>query len=268
MSTLWISWSRLRTHTECARRGKLQRSGKTREIDDARGFFPGTVTDRVVTAWLNNDPEHHLGEMPDMVNAIIDSSKEEMEDQGRVVLFKSRADRNNILDDCVEAVTKIEADLKRHVLPYEYQPAFRFKAPLLLPSPDGGMETVIINGEMDILVRTPKGKYRVFDTKHTRDDNYWRKTVGQLAFYSFATNIMFGQPAQVTALLQPLCKERVKPWTTPPEKLSELYQQVSRYAWDTWSDDFPLTKNRKECTYCSVKHACPRFQPVNGRVAF
>ena len=267
--TLWVSWSRLRSHNECKRKGSLQRAGKVREINNARGFFPGTVTDRVVTDWLNNEPEKNPGMMPHMVNDWIDKAKTDLKEQeGRDVVWKSKVDRDEVRADCIQAVTRIELDLNEFVLPYDYQPDFRFKAPLMMPSPDGAMDLAVINGAMDILVRRPNGRFCVYDVKMTRDNDYWKKTVGQLDFYSLATQIMFGEPALFTALLQPMCDKRVFEWGTPTAQLGRLMQSVQNYAWDVWSNDFPLAPNRKPCYDCDVKHACSRFKPVNGRLAF
>lgn len=264
--TIRISWSQLRVHEECKQRGFLQRSGKKATLDNKRMFFPGTVTDRVVRDWLNNEPLKNLGAMPDMVDAIIDREREV-----ETVIFKSKNDRNEILADCREAVEKIEPALKRYVLPFEYQADVRFTTPLSLPHPDGSSQEVNLIGAMDILVRYAEPsneKWFVWDVKHTRDNGYWRKTVGQLAFYDLSVQLMHGKPTSMYGLLQPLCDEPVKMFKPEPEARAQLLQRIAGMATDLWNDHFPVRPDNSVCGFCNVKHACPKFTPVNGRMAF
>lgn len=265
--SLRISWSSLRTHMECKQMGHLQRSGKKATLGNTRAFFAGTVTDRVVRDWLLNDAENNLGGMPDMVESIMEREKDLIDAGEGVMLWKDREDKAKVLKECIEAVTKIEPALIKHVLPYEYQPDFSFNAPLNLPHPDGGMEPVIINGFMDILVRNDKGEYGVWDVKHTRDDSYWRKTAGQLGFYDLAILLNFGAPTFVTGLLQPLCKEQVKPVPLSADSRSMMMLSVVNMATDVWKEDREPRVDNKLCGYCNVKHACTKFKPVmvNGR---
>lgn len=270
--TLRISWSGLRTHTECKQKGYLQRQGKRAPLNDQRIFFPGNITDRVVRDWLNNTPGE-LGLMPQMVDSIIDREKGIIEERGEVMKWKDKGDREQVRKDCIEAVTKIEPSLMRFVVPFEFQPDFKFTAPVTVPHPDGGMETVYLIGFMDILVRDDKDRWWVWDVKHTRDDSYWRKTVGQLSFYDLSVELMFGQPTIRTGLLQPLCKKPVFPYTITPDKRSQLMQRVVGMADDIFRENYTPRKDSSICNYCVVKHACPKFTPVvqpNGqrRISF
>lgn len=259
--TLRISWSQLRLHEECKQKGFLQRTGHRASLENQRVFFPGTVTDRVVRDWLNNTPGEK-GLMPQMVDTIIDREKAAVAEQGGVMTWKDRGDREKVRKDCIEAVTKIEPSLMRFVVPYEFQPDFGFKAPVTVPHPDGGMETIYLIGYMDILVRDDKDRWWVWDVKHTRDDGYWRKTVGQLSFYDLAVELMFGKPTIRTGLLQPLCKKPEFPYTITQDKRSQLMQRIVGMANDIWREDFEPRKDNTHCSYCSVKHACVKFQPV------
>lgn len=262
--TLRISWSGLRTHEECKQKGSLQRGGHRLKIDNQRNFFPGTVTDRVVRDWLMNDPEHNQGIMPDMVTSIVDREIKLISENGEAMLWKDTKDRERVEADCREAVTKIEPALNKLVVPFEYQPDFKFNAPVVIPHPDGGMEQVILIGYMDIIVRDDHGRWWVWDVKHTKDGSYWRKTVGQLSFYDLATEVMFGQPTVRTGLLQPLCKQEVLPYEVTAEKRSQLMQRVVGMAHDIWNGDVQPRIDNKQCTYCPVKHACSKFTPVVG----
>lgn len=260
--TLRISWSGLRTHEECKQKGHLQRLGKRSNLENTRNFFPGTVTDRVVRDWLRDDPNNNPGMMAEMVSEYIDREKKTIAEEGGVMLWKDSRDRADVEKACREAVTKIEPALMKFVVPYEYQPDFKFTAPVTVPHPDGGMETIHLIGYMDIIVRDDKGRWWVWDVKHTKDDAYWRKTVGQLSFYDLAVELMFGQPTVRTGLLQPLCKKPVLPYDVTPDKRSQLMQRVVGMANDIWTGEVEPRIDNKLCNYCPVKHACPKFQPV------
>lgn len=259
---LKVSWSGLRTHEECKQKGFLVRTGKRATLEDTRNFFPGNVTDRVVRYWLADDPEHNIGKMPEMVSEIIDREREKILADGGVMKWKDREDRNNVEKDCIEAVTKIEPSLLKYVIPFEYQPDFEFQAPVTVPHPDGGMESVMLIGFMDIIVHDDKDRWWVWDVKHTRDDGYWRKTIGQLGFYDLAVELMFGKPTIRTGLFQPLCKKTVLPYTPSIESRSQLMQRIVGMANDIWKGDKTPRIDNKLCTYCSVRHACSKFQPV------
>lgn len=260
--TLNISWSALRTHEECKQKGYLQRQGKRATLENTRNFFPGNVTDRVVRAWLQDDPMSNQGAMPGMVDEIMDREREKILEEGGIMNWKNRGDRDVVRADCIEAVTRIEPSLMKFVVPFEYQPDFKFKAPVIVPHPDGGMEGINLIGYMDIIVRDDKGRWWVWDVKHTRDDGYWRKTVGQLSFYDLAVELMFGAPTIRTGLLQPLCKKAEFPYEVTSDKRSQLMQRIVGMANDLWRDDKTPRIDNTLCTYCPVRHACSKFQPV------
>ena len=155
-----LSWSQLRTAAECKQKRFLRVTGVRKAAQDQRLFLPGNVTDRVVRQWLKDDPARNVGVMPDMVNATIDSVREEILARGERITWKQDlADRENVRKDCIEAVTKIEPLLLKHVVPFEYEADFRFDAPLRIPRPDGTKETLTLIGLMDILVRSCEGLF-------------------------------------------------------------------------------------------------------------
>lgn len=257
-----ISWSGLRTHEECKQRGFLTRTGKRATLDNQRVFFPGNVTDRTVRRWLEEDPAGNVGRMPSMVEEVIDQQYQSIKDEGGVMAWKDSGDRQKVLDDCIEAVTKIEPHLLKYVVPFEFKPDFKFQAPLQLPHPQGGMETVLLIGYMDIFVKDNHGRYWVWDVKHTRDSSYWRKTIAQLGFYDLATELMFGQPMIRGGLMQPLCAKPLVPYQPTTDSRAQLTTRIAAMARDIWLDDKSPRQDTKECNWCSVKHACSKFQPV------
>jgi len=260
--TIKISWSKLRTHEECKQKAHLQSSGKRAQMEDFRMFFPGTVTDRVVRDWLLESPEDNLGRMPSMVVEAMEREEQNILDGRGSLRWKSKGDREEVKDLCIRAVTQIEPDLQRLVLPYEYQPDFRFKVPLDVEHPGGGFGQVILNGAMDILVRDHEGNFQVWDVKHTQNNDYWRKTEGQLTFYDLAVELAFERPTTVTGLLQPLCTDTVKSFEISADKRAQMLQRISSMAKDLWEGNVEPRDDNKYCNYCAVKHACVKFQPV------
>lgn len=267
--TLWLSWSRLRSHEECKQKGYLERKKMRAPLSNTRVFFPGNVTDRAVRDFLMlPDPLEHEGWMAERVEDIVTREKKIIEDDGGVMTWKDAGDKAQVIQDCTEAVTKIEAGLWEKVLPYEYRPDFRFKAPIMVPHPNGGTEQVMLNGAMDIVGRDPEtDRWFVYDVKHTRDNNYWKKTQGQLGFYDLALMVMFQAKASEVGLLQPLCNERVKIVPLDTNTRQVMMQRVTRMAQEVWRDEKAPRADTKYCSFCDVKHACSKFQAVevNGR---
>lgn len=256
-----ISWSSLRTHETCRQRGYLQRQGKRGSLSDQRIFFPGNVTDRIVRYWLENDPLSHMGEMPDMVATFIDKTKIEMEAEGPM-RWRNPTDRSDVHRGVEDALRKIEPSLLERVVPYRYTPDFSFDAPLSLPHPAGGQEQVRIIGRMDILVQDDKDQFWVYDVKHTTDDSYWKKTVAQLTFYDLSVRMLFGKKTTGVALLQPLCRERVKEFVISDDWRRQMLQRISAMAGDIWRGDNSPRRDFDECHFCNVKHACRKFNPL------
>lgn len=264
MTELKISWSSLRSHTECKQKGYLQRTGRKAPMANQRVFFPGRVTDRVVRDWLADDPYNNPGAMPGMVEAYVEREYQAVLASGGKMIWKDELDRQAIIDECKLAVTKIEPDLERLVLPYEYDVDFKFTAVLEVPHPAGHTETVLLIGFMDIIVRRDDGSWAVYDVKHTKDNSYWRKTRGQLSFYDLAVDIMFGSHTFEVGLLQPLCKETAKMFELGEPDHTKIETDVLAMANDIWKGNFEPDAPISACYYCDVKHACSRFTAVNG----
>lgn len=261
--TLYLSWSGLRTHETCKQRGYLATQKKRANLSDQRNFFPGTVTDRVVRDWLMDDPYNNKGLMPEMVESIVNRETMSIKESGGKMVWRDSKDRDDVIQQCVEAVTKIEPDLERYVLPFEYQADFGFKVPVMMPHVDGTMEKVILLGYMDVLTRNPdNGRYSVYDVKHTKDNYYWKKTVGQLTFYDLSVQLLFGEPTENVGLLQPLCKQTMLPYPATQDERMQIMSRLVRFANDKWRGIHPVRADNKECGFCDYKHACPKFAPV------
>lgn len=266
---LYISWSRLQTYEHCKHAGFLQSVARAKSMpQNHRNFFAGTVTDRVVRDWLLNNPHDNPHVMPEMVEAQISKSIKETEDGGNFITWRDASDKDNIYRECIEAVTKIEPHLNKLVLPYDYQPDYGFKTPVDMPHPNGGREVVVLNGYMDIIVHDKeRDQWAVYDVKHTKNNDYWRKTIGQLSFYDLAVYISEGKQTLTTGLLQPLCKEQVFTRNHTPETLRDISMRIAAMARDMWTKVDTPREGTSGCGYCAFKNICTKFKPVmhNGK---
>lgn len=258
-SKLSLSWSGLRAFEECHNRSRLIRAGKRAKLQDVRGFFHGTVVDRVMREWLE-DPDLPAGAMKKLVPEILEREEQAAKDNGDgVVRWKYADDKAEVTAWCIELVTRLEPILHQYVTPYDYEPARRFKTPLTIPGLYGSPVVVWLVGETDLLVRPDK--YEVFDLKGTADENYWRKTLGQLVFYDLDIEAEFGEPCSRVGLIQPMCKEMVKTWTVTEQQRREMVQRITAFAHGVWKKDATYAEDREACKFCPTKHACDRFKP-------
>lgn len=269
--TLRISWSGLKTHESCKQQGFLTRTGKKAALTDQRVFFAGNVTDRTVRQWLENSPEKNPGAMPDMVAQILDDQERyiiegdpEKKVPPGVIRWKSDTDREEVRAECIKAVTKIEPLLQKYVVPFEHKADYAFEAPLQLRHPDGSLVTISLIGYMDIIVRDDKGRFWVWDVKHTKNAQYWRKTLAQLGFYDLAVELIYGQPMVAGGLMQPLIGRSIVPYQPTEESRTQLRQRVNAMARDIWVDDKTPRADNTECNVyrCPVMHACEKFKPI------
>lgn len=262
-----ISWSGLRNHEECKQRGKLIREKKKSPTQDIRHFFHGTVIDRVMREWLENDPYNNRGAMPLMVNEIFDREIQTAKDTGDgIVRWKSRDDEAKLREWCVKAVTKLEPLLEEKVLPYEYMSATRFYVPMKLKMPRGNFITVWLAGEYDIATRDGNGQFHCWDLKGTEDESYWRKNIGQIVLYDLAMWAMYGQPTVDGGIIQPMCKTQIRPFEVTENDRAVLLGRIQRMAIDILEDNMPTDGFNTYCFRCPVKHACPAWSPVNGEM--
>jgi len=256
-----ISWSSLRMYEECKQFGYLMSQRRKSPITDVRNFFHGNVVDRIMRNWLDN-PEP--GVMPSMVDEYMEKCEQEAKDRedGRIK-WKHRNDREDVRNYCVELVTRLEPILMEEVIPYEYEPAKRFAVATNATSIDGEPYRLILKGEFDLLVRNQDtGRFRVWDLKATKDNNYWRKTLGQLVFYDLAVFAMFGSFPEKSGLIQPMCDEQAKVFAHTNEDRAQLWSRIMRVMESQWKGDYAPKESNTGCSYCVVRHGCPKFKPV------
>lgn len=240
------------------------RAGKKTKAGDVRNFFPGRVTDRVVRYWLEQDPRNNLGRMPSMVSEVLANELGVTSKDGETVGWRHKTDKDDVRDACIEAVKRIEPALVKYVLPYTWQVDFGFKTPVMLRSP-WGMERVVLNGFMDIIVWDPvTNTWRIYDVKHTENKNYWKGSFGQLVFYGYENQIRTGTLPVEVGFFQPLVDEHVKRFNITDAHVNALAGRIQSMAWEIWTGSTAPRSDTQECNFCEVKHACIKFKATTG----
>lgn len=276
--TLNLSWSRLRVHSECAAKGGLLAAGHKPRTTDIRNFFPGTVTDRCMRQWLELETPVK-GWMYRHVDKIMAAEEQIAKDTGDgMVKWRSAADKAEVRELCHAAVEKLEDDLD--VLlgiswkPPEQQcgwdPAPRFKVPCTIPY-QGGKVQINLVGEIDLLIDRPEGwvtpaGLEVFDLKTTRDNQYWRKTLGQLLFYEIAVWCMKKQWPVRSGLLQPLCDDTAPVWNFTLEQRTQMLARIVATATEILDGRLDPKPSKAMCGQCEVRASCPVKGGGRGRV--
>jgi PD-(D/E)XK nuclease superfamily len=261
---LKISWSRLRVHDECPAKGDLRSRGLKSPLLDTTNFFKGNVTDQLMRRWLSmENPE--LGWMAAQVDAVFD----EMEANPEGVLkWKHANHRAETRAFCRELVVRLEELLVTFCLPFDWTPAWRFEVPVKVQYA-GTVREILLVGEIDLIVFDREGGIVVLDLKATKDNQYYRKVLGQLTFYNLAVKLSraprLGQWPSKSGLIQPMCDQRMLPVTVTPDAIREMAGRIERVARDIWEGRMP-PKPGEFCGSCECRQACPIFSaPVGGR---
>lgn len=263
-----ISWSSLRAHMECRQKAALLRAGKRSPAGNLRSYFHGMVVDGLMRRWLA-DPHRRPGQMAAAVDAYIDEcAAQAVADGDGVVRWKHAADRTELHEFCVELAHRLEPLLDRLVLPYPFVNGHTFRQPVVVPYLDGTPTTIVLKGEMDLLVTEAAGRHAVWDLKGTRDDTYWRKVLGQLIFYDLAVLAEHGTATARVGLIQPMCRRPVLEWTLGEAHRRQMWAAILRMAADIWRADDACKPDTDGCAFCEVRHACDRYRPVGNTIPF
>lgn len=274
---LSLSWSALRQWTECRQKSYLHRMGRRDPRGDIRQYFHGTVVDRCMRAYLNSE-EKFSGQMAQSVKEIMDFEEKKAAEEGDgVVKWKSRADKIEMLEFCQNLVNKLEPILEELVIPNEYEPSKRFRAPVVIPYLDGSPTTVNLIGEMDILVRIPEphNLWEIWDLKATKNEYYWKTSIGQLVFYDLSLYLLFKQYSARVGLIQPMCKKETVAFTVSDQQRVEMMQRIIQMAHSVWRNEvnpedlaeIKASPSDKNCYMCGVKKDCYVFKPVGGKLS-
>lgn len=256
-----ISWSSLSRWELCRQKNFLVMQGLSVPGKDVRNFLAGNVVDSVQKAWLDNP----VGQMVDLVDDHFEKTIVAAQEKD-TIKWRDKNDKKKIHTSCINATTLLQPILEARVLPYDYEPAKRFYEPVKIGRPDGTIEEIILRGEFDLLVRDPQdGRFVVWDLKTTADNDYWKKTLGQLVFYDLVIINMFGDPPKKTGLIQPLCDEQVKEFVFDNTHRAEMWARITAMMESEWAGDHEPKKDNTGCSWCEVNHACAKF---NNRKLF
>jgi CRISPR/Cas system-associated exonuclease Cas4 (RecB family) len=195
-----------------------------------------------------------------MVDEYMDSTEAETQESGDgYIKWRHDKDRVNVRNFCVELCKRLEPILLEKVVPFDYEPAKRFKIPITLPGLDNEKLPVFLTGEFDLLVRDDNQKFHVWDLKATADNSYWKKTLGQLVFYDLAVFAMMGETPISSGLIQPMCDERILEFTFTDEDRRAMFSRVMAMMRAVWEGDHQPKKDSAGCYSCSVKSACSKY---------
>lgn len=261
---LRISWSRIRSHEECHAKGHLIASGYKAKSADVRMYFHGTVVDSCMRQWLSQDsPEK--GWMRARVDEILEEEEVKAAETGDgVVRWRNLQDKQELREFCRELVVRLEKQLEQCCLPFSWQPAPRFTAPVTVPYLDGSPRQIELTGEIDLLV-LQRDNLVVYDLKATKNNEYWRKVVGQLVFYEIAMRILKQQWPLFSALLQPMATPAVVPFRFTDEQRRQMMLRICNTANDIWRGNILPKAGSEGCRDCFVRHACPKYKVPGGR---
>lgn len=252
-----ISWSSLARWEECAQKDYLVRQKMASPAKDVRNFLAGNIVDRMQRDWLDK-PEP--GTMVGMVDDYMEKCIVEAKESGSIK-WRDKEDKGNIRNFCVEIAEALEPILIARVLPYDYEPGVRFYTPVKIRKPDGAIVEIILRGEFDLLLRDPKDeRYMVWDLKTTKNNDYWKKTLGQLVFYDLVVISMFGQPPKKCGFIQPGCDEQVKEFIFDNTHRAEMWGRISAMMQSEWVGDHSPKVDNVGCSWCEVSHACSKLQ--------
>jgi len=267
-----LSWSRLRTHDECPAKGDLIARRQKSPVANVRNFIHGNVCDLAMRRWLAMG-EQEPGWMAAHVDELFEESVEKARATGDgVVRWRHADDRDETREFCRECVTRLEPLLVKYCLPFDWLPAWRFSVPLTIHY-GRELREITITGEIDLLVFDRFGRVWIWDLKATKDNEYYRKVLGQLAFYAIAIKASkegkLGCWPVRAGLLQPMCDTpdlMVDIMADGGQAIREMASRIERVAGDIWAGRLDPKPN-DWCPRCEVKHACPLFAvPAGGRL--
>lgn len=268
---LEVSWSKLKTFEHCKQKAWLQGNGFRSPSTNTRVFFKGTVTDRILRDWIQ-DPGRQLGQMPEMVDEYVALCEQEQKDNGSgVVRWKHAMDKQESSDWCREALENLEPIIVEHVLPY-YPNVLADKhlnAIVSIPGLAGESRDIKLRGILDILIDAPDF-IGVYDLKATENESYWKQTIMQLVFYHLILKHGYDKVPDTTALIQPMCREKIKYISINEQHELNLMQKVISYAHSVWKEDFAPKESDAGClSWCEVSHACVKFKKnEDGRLSW
>lgn len=258
-----VSWSRIKNFEACHQRTKLLIDGNKSKVIDGRAFLPGTLADRAMRMWLEQGKITQKWEPGSMVT-YLDSLWEDHVGEGAEYTIKwkgdAKKDKKKVLTQVTDALTRLEPILFEKVVPFPYQPEYRFTSTMGIKDLSGQTVHVEIFGAVDVAVLYPNDNYGLFDLKLTENKAYIESCLGQLVFYSIAFRGWTGVWPKEFALWSPLMNPAVIPLVLTQEDIRYMQSRIMAYCQGIWREDWSLTRDESNCYNCITKHACPRWK--------
>lgn len=258
-SNTFVSWSRVQAHEQCAQKASLLSAHKN-PARDSRNMLAGNTCDRAMKAWLSQeDPQP--GFMANYaVEAMNEVVTESVEKEDGIIRWRNKSDRQEILDFSVQVLNDLEEILYDKIIPYEYEVAKRFKTTMVVPYITGEPVQIHLVGEFDLLLKRDD-TFRVWDLKATKDNYYWKKSLGQLIFYDLAVQAKYGVKTSEVGFIQPACKEKVLLFNIDVEERRQIVSRILQYCNSVWRKEaIPKETKLSDCSMCPVTHSCIKFK--------
>lgn len=260
---LRVSWSRIKNWEACHHRTKLMTEGKKSKVIDGRNYLPGTLADRAMRAWLEKGRvtgDWPVGGMEEYLEGLWEEhtspgGQYQIQWRGDV-----RKDKRAVLERVQKSLRLLEPILFEKVVPYPYQPEYRFTATMGVKDLRGETAHVEVYGAVDVAVNYGDGGYGLFDLKVTESREYINETLAQLIFYAIAFRGWTGVWPTQFAFWAPLMEERVVSLTPTDQDLRYMQSRIVAYCQGVWAEDWSLTPDESNCWNCPTKHACPRWR--------
>lgn len=254
--TFKVSWSALKRWKNCSYSQKLHSEGKRAKAKDARVFLKGNLCDVSMRRWLENEDfsvpiEHYLKEV------WIDTTGPNAE---KPIKWKGPDDQERVVTEAREALTKLEVVLRENVLPYRYEPEYRFTTLIGIPAPNGETVYIELFVAIDVAVMYPDESVGVWDLKLSKDRGYINSSIGQLTLYDLGIRNHLGiKPSRHGFFTPMLTKTPIIELGITDDNRRELISDITNYAHAMWGNEWSLTDDESLCYHCDVKHACPRW---------
>lgn len=270
--TLNISWSGLKRWEECNQLDYRVKQGQAHAVTDGRVFLAGTLADRAMRRWLENNCEGKIDDSLDELVRLYTKPETDDEKKEAQYVIKWRgdpnADRKKVTEFVREALASLEPLLKHWVEPYDYQPEMKFKTKVGVPYLDGKTTGINLIGGIDVVTRFEPpseehkaGRFRLFDLKTTTDAGYITKTTGQSVFYSLAFGHWIGDKKQPEefGFIAPMLPNKIYWSTVTDEDRRHMISRIIRYAQGQWNGEKEPKADDTGCRFCVAYHVCDKY---------
>lgn len=258
MKEVRISWSGLQRFEKCHHKHYHVMNGRSSKVKDVRVFFPGTLADRVMRAFLqseNPQPGQMIKSLPEWWERLTTVDAE------GVIKWRGdpRVDKSKILNQVARALTRLEPFLFEYVLDpsFGYQAEMKFKQEVGVPYLDGKLARIYLIGGIDIAVKRSEDWYDLFDLKMTENSQYLSSQIGQSVFYSLALSHMLKDQKQPKrfGFVSPATTQMLH-WSNVTDDAKRIMaSRITRMAQSIWREEWEPTVS-SECGFCDVRHVC------------